>query len=132
MSIRYLIDTDWVIHYFNGNAAIVKQLTAWQSAGLGISIISLAELYEGIYYSTDPVGDERALHDFLQGLQVLGIDDITCQIFGKERGRLRAIGKMIGDFDLLIGATAIQHQAILLSNNRRHYEMIEKLQLLSV
>ena len=37
----------------------------------------------------------------------IGINE--CQMFGRERGRLRQANKMIGDFDLLIGATALQH-----------------------
>jgi hypothetical protein len=34
---------------------------------LGLSIVSLAELYEGVYYSRDPEGDEQDLNDFLRG-----------------------------------------------------------------
>jgi len=52
------------------------------------------------------------------------------QVFGRERGRLRAAGKT--DFDLLLGATALRHGLTLLTNNRRHFELIEKLQLVSV
>jgi len=47
-----------------------------------------------------------------------------------KRGRLRAKKTLIGDFDLLIGATAIRHGLVLLTNNRRHFEMIEGLQLI--
>jgi tRNA(fMet)-specific endonuclease VapC len=75
--------------------------------GVGISLVSLAELYEGVYYSRDPETEERDLNDFLRGVSVIGIDDETCKRFGKERGRLRAKKKMIGDFDLLIGAIAL-------------------------
>jgi tRNA(fMet)-specific endonuclease VapC len=129
MTMRYLIDTDWVIHYLNGREDIVQRLDELQEQGLGLSMISLAELYEGIFYSTDPNGNERALQDFLQGVDVVGIDEETCQVFGRQRGRLRAAGKTVGDFDLIIGATALQHNVILLTNNRRHFELVEGLQL---
>jgi tRNA(fMet)-specific endonuclease VapC len=125
MTIHYLVDTDWAIHYFNGHPDITKRLEALKHEGLGLSVISLAELYEGVYYSRDPQGDEEALEDFLKGVVVIGVDGRTCQLFGKERGRLRAQGKTVGDFDLLIGATALQHDLTLLTNNRRHFEMIE-------
>ena len=39
------------------------------------------------------------------------------RIFARERGRLRAAGKIIGDLDLLIGATALRHDLKLLTNN---------------
>ena len=132
MTLRYLIDTDWVIHYLNGHERIIQRLDELEEAGLGLSVVSLAELYEGIYYSTDPEGNEGDLDAFLQGVVVVGIDEGTCRTFGKERGRLRAAGKHIGDFDLMIGATALQHHLTLLSNNRRHFELIEGLQLASL
>ena len=96
MTLRYLIDTDWVIHYLNGHPSIVARL-------------------------------EQALDDFLRGASILGIDAETCKIFGQHRGRLRAKGKMVGDFDLLIGATGLRHRLTVLTNNRRHFELIERL-----
>ena len=39
---------------------------------------------------------------------------------------------LIGDFDLLIGATALQHDLTLMTNNRRHFDRIEGLRLESV
>ena len=38
-------DTDWVIHYLNGQPAIVSKLQERQKQGVGVSLISLAELY---------------------------------------------------------------------------------------
>ena len=43
--------------------------------GLAISVISLAELYEGVYGSADPVSNERVLKDFLTGVTVLEINE---------------------------------------------------------
>lgn len=69
---------------------------------------------------------------FCERVMVVGLDERTCQVFGKERGRLRASGKTIGDFDLLIGATALRAGATLLTNNRRHFELLGGIQLESV
>ena len=129
---QYLIDTDWVIHYLHGHTAIVARLDELQPQGVALSIVSLAELYEGVYYSRDPEGDERDLNDFLRGITVLGIDEDICKTFGRERGRLRAAGLLIGDVDIFIAATAVQHGATLLTNNRRHFERIEGLRIESV
>ena len=132
MTIQYLLDTDWVIHYLNEHQGIVQRLDTLLDDGLGLSIISLAELYEGVYYSRDPEGDEQDLNDFLRGLTILGIDETVCKIFGRQRGRLRAEGLLIGDTDLLIAATALQYHLTLLSNNRRHFERIKGLRIESV
>jgi tRNA(fMet)-specific endonuclease VapC len=133
MTTQYLVDTDWAIHYLNDHEGIVLRLRELQRQhSLALSIISLAELYEGVYYSREPEEDEAALRDFLRGVTLLGLDERTCQIFGKERGRLRAAGMIVGDCDLLIGATALRHDLILLTNNRRHFERITGLRIESL
>lgn len=90
MTFRYLIDTDWIFHYLNGHPNIVARLNTLRDEGCAVSMVSLAELYEGVYSSSNPANNERALNDFLRGVMVLGIDDETCKIFGRHRGRLRA------------------------------------------
>ena len=132
MNLRYLVDTDWVINYLRAQPAIVSRLDELQPQGLALSIISLAELYEGVFNSRDPVGDGQDLADFLRGVTVLGIDADIAQLFGRERGRLRRAGMLIGDFDLLIGATAVRHNLTLLTNNRNHFERIDGLQMESM
>jgi len=129
----YLIDTDWVIDHLNQIARVTRRLEELAPAGLALSIICLAELYEGVFYSRDPVESNAALQRFLNPeLTMLGVDEETCKIFGKERGRLRTAGALIGDCDLLIGSTALRHNLPLLTNNRRHFERIEGLRIESV
>ena len=128
----HLIDTDWVIHYLNGNAEVIQRLRKLEAGALAISVVSLAELWEGVYYSKDPGGSEAVLNNFVRGNLVLGIDEETCKVFGKERGRLRSRKKKIADFDLLIGSTALQHNLMLLTNNRRDFDQIEGLEIVSI
>ena len=118
MTTGHLVDTDWAIHYLNGHPEIVGKLQLLKKDGLRLSVVSLAELYEGVY--------------FLSGVVLMGIDEEICKIFGKERGRLRKTKKVISDFDLLIGATALHHNLKVLTNNRRHFELIEGLTIESV
>jgi len=132
MKLSYLIDTDWIIHYLNGNKGIIEKIRSIEKAGLAMSVVSLAELYEGIYYSTNPAGNEKALNDFLSGVSILGIESEVCKVFGKERGRLRQAKKMIGDLDLLIASTCLHHRITLLTNNRKHCEVVENLSLFSL
>lgn len=63
---KYLIDTSWVIDYLRGKEEIVKILLSLEPEGLAISIITLAELYEGVFRSRDPISAENHLKDFLK------------------------------------------------------------------
>jgi tRNA(fMet)-specific endonuclease VapC len=129
---KYLVDTDWAIDHLHNVSRVVRRLEELAPEGFGVSIISLAELYEGIFNSTDPLGNERGLQNFLQGVSLVDLDEETCRIFGRERGRLRREGSMIADFDLMIAATCLRHNLMLLSNNRRHFERVEGLTIISV
>ena len=102
------------------------------SQGIGISVITTAELYQGAFYSNDPSGNEALLLEFINGYEVVQLDDAICRLFAHERGRLKAEGNLITDLDILIGCTALRHGLILLSNNRRHFERLRGLNIISV
>lgn len=131
MNPSVLLDTDWVIDHFNGIAAITRRIEELRPGGLALSVISLAELYEGVHYSRDPAQSRAVLSRFLSTVTVLAVDDAVCDIFGRERGRLRRQGTMVGDFDLLIASTCLRHDLGIGTNNRRHFEMVEGLRIVA-
>ena len=129
----YLIDTDWVINWLHGVQRVINRVEQLRPDGIAISVISIAELYDGVFGGTDPARKEQELLDFLaRGIARLDVDSATATLFARERSRLRRAGTPIGDCDLLIGATALRHNLTLLSNNRRHFQRINGLNLLSI
>ena len=132
MSPAYVIDTDWIIDHFNGIEQITRKLVEMRSAGLAVSIVSLAELYEGVLYSKSPTQSKAILQRFLASIPILPIDEDVCEVFGRERGRLRQRGAAIGDFDLLIASTCLRHNLTLCTNNRRHFALVDGLRMISL
>lgn len=131
-SLTHLVDTDCVIHHFHRVPAATRRIRELLPSGIGLSVVSVAELWEGVLYSRDPQGDQVELEEFLSTATVLGINYDICRRFGEIRGSLRRQGKPIADFDLMIAATALAHNLTLLSNNRRHFENIPGLRLESL
>ncbi len=131
MRLTYLVETDWAVYWLRGREDVVNKLRDLQAHGLGLSIISLSELYTGIYYSTDPIKAEKELDDFLSFVTILGVNREVCRIFGEENVRLRKDGLMIGDFDLMIAATCLHYDLKLLTNNRQHFQRIRGLEIIS-
>ena len=132
MKVAYLIDTDWIIDYHNDSEPVASRLEELRGEGIGISMISLAELYEGVYGSRSPEDSEIKLLGFLSGIAVLEINEGICRMFGRERGRLRKQGLLIGDLDIFIPSTSLYYGLPLCTNNRKHNERIESLQIISV
>ncbi len=127
----YLVDTDWAIHYTRGIQQVAQRIDELAADGIGLSIVSLAELYDGVFRAIDPQLEERRITDFLTKVEIINVDDSTCWIFARERSRLRAAGMLISDFDILIGSTAIRYGLTLLTNNRRHFERMRGLSIIS-
>ena len=94
---EYLVDTDWVIHYLNGHEGVQERLDRLAPSGIAVSAITLAEVYQGVFYSSDPEGKELQFMRFLAGCEVLGLNDTICRLFTQERGRLTAAVRVIGD-----------------------------------
>jgi len=128
----YLVETDWAVYYLRGREDVVRKLHELREDGMGLSIISLAELYTGVYYSSKPRKAKESLDNFLSFVTVLGINDGICSIFGEENVRLRKEGLTIDDFDLLIGSTCVYYGLKLLTNNRRHFDRIKGIEIVSI
>ena len=123
---KYLLDTNQVVYYLRQETRVIDDLQSRRGEGLAVSIISVAELYEGIFRATNPEEAERALKDFLSDVTVLNIDEEVARIFGQERARLRQVGMPMSDLDLLIAATALRHDLTLLTADR-DFERVENL-----
>ena len=128
---NYLIDSDRVAEYLKGIPRIVALMAPLLASGAGISIITYAEVYEGLYYGRDPQRQERAFTDLLQALTVIGLDAAVARRFAMVRGDLRRQGQLIPDADIWIGVTAVEYRLMLVTGNRRHFERIPGLKISS-
>lgn len=87
-----------------------------------LSVISSLEFLEGYRVASD---GERFLSPFPQ----ISVTPRVARTGGRIRRTLRGRGEMIGDFDILIAATAIENEMILVTENTRHFARIEGLVL---
>lgn len=95
---------------------------------LFISEVTLAELKYGVAKSERPLANRAPLERFLLGVTVLPIRE-ALDVFAFEKARLKRLGSPHSDFDLLIGATAIHHDLILVTNNTKHFQRLEGIRL---
>jgi tRNA(fMet)-specific endonuclease VapC len=121
---KYLVDSDYIAEYLKG-----REQTVTFPEGMAISLINYAEVYEGIYYGYNPTHYTMIFRRFLAGVTVLSFNRSLLQQFARIRGELRRTGKIIGDFDILIAATAIQHHLTLVTGNLKDFARIPGLKL---
>ena len=101
-------------------------------AGLdaGISTVSLSELYFGLLKTADP--DERVqraarLRRIESGFKAHALDHRVARTLGQLQAAVanRGANPRRHTADLAIAATAIVHEAVLLTNNRRDFKLVE-------
>ena len=71
---RYLVDTDWVVDYLNGIQRTVRNFNRFLPDGVGISIISMAEIYDGLLAAAARNDDELQLDRFLESVEVVPLE----------------------------------------------------------
>lgn len=121
----YLVDTDWIIDCLHGQRPAIDTIMELAPRGLLVSIISYGELYEGAYYARNPQEKLEGLRNFLEGKEILPLTLPIVERFGIVRGSLASsIRQQIGDMDLLIAATALEHKLTVLTRNVRDFAQI--------
>lgn len=123
----YLLDTDVIIDHLRRKNPLQEEVLD----GGAMSIISLGELIYGAYKSVYP---QKSLVTLREGLQILDLQliDISEPIiaeFGRMKADLEKKGKRLDDFDLLIAATALENNLMLVSRNTDHFKRIKGLKL---
>jgi tRNA(fMet)-specific endonuclease VapC len=127
--VTYLLDSDWIIDVLGGHEPAVSTLRRLQGSRTAISWVSVAEVYDGAFSSSNPRLRLVNVRQFVSRYHVIGIDDAIAERFAQERANLRHRGELIGDLDLFIAATALVYDLTLLSFNRRHFERVPDLKL---
>src|SRR5690349_18993075 len=125
----YLIDSDVVADYLGAKPQAIDLLSALAKEDLAISLMTVGEIYEGIYYGRDPHKAEAVFYQFLRMAETLPLTHTIMQRFAQIRGELRRKGQIIGDFDILIAATALYHDLTLVTRNIKDYDRIPHLKL---
>ena len=94
-----------------------------------IPVIVVAELMHGVYKSkfTDVTLNET--EEFLRDLEIVPFDYKAAVSYGKIKASLERKGQVIGPNDMLIAATALTHNATLITNNTNEFSRIDGLKL---
>jgi tRNA(fMet)-specific endonuclease VapC len=127
---RYLLDTDWVVDILNGQEKAIHTVLELAPAGLAVSIITYGELYEGAAFARDPDPALVGLRSFLKGKAILPLTQSIMERFAHIRGSLpKPVRQQIGDLDILIAATCLEHNLTLLTRNLKDFQQIPHLKL---
>ncbi len=123
---KYLLDTNICIYFFKGKFDLDAKIAQIGIENCAISEITLAELLFGAENSAYPEKNLAIVEKFVEYISIIPILD-AIPLYAKEKVRLRKSGKMISDFDLFIGCTAVVNDLIMVTDNIREFERIDNI-----
>ena len=125
----YLLDTSTIINILRGKKEeenLINNLEGEQTSSYGC----LSELYEGIIRSAKREEQEKNIVKFFSRLHnVFGLDNEVAKEFGQIRSDLKKSGNIIEDLDILIAATCIANNQILITSNKKHFARVQNLKI---
>lgn len=123
---QYLLDTNICVFFLRGKFNLDEIIKQKGKENCFISEITVFELRFGAENSDNPEKSHKAVDLFVNGISIIPIYS-SIKKYAKEKVRLRKSGKPINDeFDLLIGVTASENKLVLVTDNERDFENLEK------
>lgn len=121
-----MLDTDTASYLIKGRAPhIEEKLSQLEPSMVCVSVITHAELLYGLKRLPDNHVLHHAVRQFLNIILVLPWDSKAANHYAEIRHQLVSSGQPIGDMDMMIAAHSLSANAVLVTNNIRHYERIE-------
>lgn len=100
-------------------------------ASIAVPAIVRAELLYGARKSGRVEVELEKAVSFLEPYASIPFDDAAAETYASIRADLEAQGRVIGDHDMLIAATALSRQATLITRNVAEFQRVPGLRLLS-
>lgn len=129
---KYFLDTNIISYLIQKNTSVrqkLQELIDQDDVELYISVVTYYELKRGLIASNATAklnALQITLHSHFQ-IVMMNFDmfERSAQIYAD----LKKSGNLIEDDDIFIGASALEHNAILITNNEKHLGRIKDLKL---
>lgn len=125
---QYLLDTNICIYLFKGLFDLAGKIETIGTNNFFISEITIAELKFGAENSDYPEKNAGKINQLQEWFTVIPIFN-SLDVYAKEKARLKKSGRILDDFDLLIGATAISNNLTLVTRNVSDFNRLDGIEI---
>lgn len=128
ISPKYLLDSNICVYILRDKKGMREQLERVGWHNCCISEITIAELLYGAECSNNIEGNKKEVLSFCADIEVVPVG-LALSEYAFQKARLRKKGILIDDLDLFIGSTAVATDCILVTENVKHLNRIENIQI---
>jgi predicted nucleic acid-binding protein len=129
------LDTSFLIDVLRESARGPGPASRWLEARadtpLAVSIFVQCELEAGAARSAHPARERERVRQVLAAVTVVGPGEAFAATYGATLVDVLRRGKSIATMDLLIATAALETSAPLLTANRRHFDVVPDLAVLT-
>lgn len=127
---EFMLDTNICIYIIKRKPEeVISRFLRFEISRIGISSITLSELFYGVSKSSKPQQNHMALMQFIAPLEILPFGHEAAQSYGDLRTGLERRGMPIGSLDMLIAAHALAIPCTLVTNNEKEFKRIPGLKI---
>ena len=120
---KYLLDSDTFSFLVKKVPSVIDRALKAGISNLYISTISELEIRTGLALKNDP-NLYLSVSEALERVGILDFDSSAATEGAKVRAFLRGAGKPSGNLDSLIAGHALSLDAVLVTNNTKHFENV--------
>ena len=125
---KYYLDTNLIISALNGKyPAIRPHFGQVPAMAIVLPSVALAEIEYGARKSRDYEKTIQLYRKFMHPFDVAPFTRHAAECYGRIRADLEAKGQIIGANDLLIAATVMAENGVLVTHNTREFSRISGL-----
>ncbi|MCX6545990.1 MAG: PIN domain-containing protein [Acidobacteria bacterium] len=121
-----ILDADVIIRGEKGTFDLGTWLASRPDDLFEVASITVAELWHGVERATGPHRARRLhyLQTFLSPLPIVPYTEHTAYEHARIWAELEAAGKMVGSYDMIVAATAIERTSVVATFNARHFNVV--------
>jgi tRNA(fMet)-specific endonuclease VapC len=124
----YLLDTCTLSDYLKGNSPTVKRFKQEKPYDICVSAITRFDIEYGLRLKPSLIDTiTPQLEAIYQKIQTINFSVPEANIAAGIRSRLKKVGNPVGFYDLLIAATAVANNLILVTSNIQEFSRIDNL-----
>lgn len=127
-----LLDADVIIRGEKGAFDLRAWLASRADDRFEIAAITVAELWHGVERAVGPQRSKRRkyLETIVAALPIIPYTEQIAYEHARIWAELQSSGKMIGAYDLIVAATALQRGSHVATFNKRHFELVRGLRVI--
>jgi tRNA(fMet)-specific endonuclease VapC len=128
-----ILDADVIIRGERGTFDLAAWVASRPNDRFEVAAITVAELWHGVERAAEPHKSKRRqyLKAVLAALPIVAYTEQTAYQHARISAQLQSAGKMIGSYDLIVAATALERGSEVATFNQRHFARVKGLKVIT-